>query len=116
MWELPDSHAKVFIDPEDFTAVAKAARFHSPSLKPLHVIVATRLEGFVRRVIEALPKREKIKLRRALPFFVVEELASSPESSKSYCANLQIEVANTFIQVRVPKSLCSTVTSGPNTV
>jgi len=113
-WELPDSHAKVFVDPASFPAVSKSAR--SQSLKPLHVIVAARFEATVKQVIEALPKREKVKLRQTSPFTIEDEAASPSDSAESHCANWQVGTTRTFVHVHVPNSLCSTITSGPNTV
>lgn len=118
-WELPGSHAKVFVDPVDFADVAVIAPLHK--LRPFHVIAAAGFVALVKQVIEELPKREKVKLRQSSPFIIVhpeceEEATSSPESLESPCDSFPMKVVRTFVHVPVPSSLCSTITSGPNTV
>lgn len=111
---LPNSGARVFVDPEDFVSVAAAARLHS--LKPSHVIVAESFESIVKCVVEAVPKKQKIYLRQVSPFYVVPAVPKKERACSESVASFQVSVTRTFIHVELPNSLCSTLTSGPNTV
>lgn len=65
---LLDSGARIFVHPEEYDGALAAASSHV--LRPHHVIVSEAFKGLVEDDISALPKKEKVRVKRWDPLAI----------------------------------------------
>lgn len=107
--ELPESKAKVFVEPDHFDiAVAAASEHMQPKggLTPRHVIVPPGLEGTVKDIVSQLPGKEHVKVKsRTRALCPCRALPSSAAAHRSGGDDLPMQsvlpyvVERTFISV-----------------
>jgi len=98
--KLP-SGAMILTDPAHFTAALVSVA--GQVLQPCHVIVTESLEPLVHDVVDQLPRKQKIRLRRAEPVGYVEQSQNQGEELRV------ILVRRTFLEV--PRGLVLAPTS-----
>lgn len=103
--ELP-SLTKVFVPPEMYDAVMEAVRIFGLELHGRHVLVVRELEENVKRVVHTKGSKVRPTGRGIVPLGFAEA---------SLQADAKIEVTHTFVHIKIPRSLCSEVHSGPVT-
>jgi len=107
--ELPTG-AKVLVPPHLRPAVVEAIRLGGMQLTRVHVIVSPELEGTVRRLIDALPKKEKVYSRGSGPTRVPLGFAGAVAHGEA-----PTMVSRTFIEVFLPSSMYSDSDPGMRT-
>lgn len=100
--------AKIFVRPEHYSATLEAIRLGGWKLFPNHVVTEVYLEQVVLGIVEKLPWRASVHPRGS--HVVPLGFATSAAEHEG-----NIQVARTFVQVRLPTSLRSESHSGPRT-
>lgn len=103
------SGTKIFVEPDVYPAVMEAIQLGDFKLAREHVIVSPQLESTVRKLVDDLPKKDKVYARgphSKVPLGLAD-IASLGES--------MVLVSRTFIHIKVPNSMCSSTAEGPLT-
>jgi len=93
------SGAKIFVRPEHHGPAVEAIRLYGLSLKPKHVVVDVELEQVVLKLVESLRPKKVYKKTRTIMPLALAKLAGN--------CDYDIDIARTFIDIRVSSSLCS---------
>lgn len=96
--ELP-SGGKIFVRPEYHGPTVEAIRLYGLSLKPKHVVVDVELEQAVLKLVEPLRSKKVYPKTRAIMPLALAEFADK--------CDYDVDISRTFIDIRVPSSLCS---------
>lgn len=103
------SGAKMLVQPWQYEPALEALRLCKLTLLHQHVVVDPSLADSVESLVRGLPRRNKVYMRdtNVLP------LGSAAAIGQM---DVPVSVSKTFIDIRVPSSLCSTISLGPRTV